>query len=351
MAKRLRQLTELHRVLLSGPRLGLYPGYLISTFAISSVLSFGMLNLICSSLQRHLEGGRYTDVQRLAGQRGVMVTALRGFALVPLIAPTSVTVAILSRELPGLSWSALLPFGVLCALVLMALGWPAETSRLAMLRRAGEPEAPSQTKPEPMTALLLTCLAGVCMIAALASFTWLSATQAAIILIPIGVVVFLARQIPASSVGREVTETLGAMRNEIFAFATSGILGGLIAALVPVGALAPLFSSAPFGPFLLGVLMMVGIIALSMAGVAPIITLNLCAGLLVPLAEQGLPIMQPAVALLAGFSLAMLLSPYGPSVLMLARYGNISPWNVGFRWNGRFVLLAVAPLLAIAWFA
>ncbi len=42
-----------------------------------------------------------------------MVTALRGFALVPLLAPTSVAVAILTRELPGLSWSTLLPFGLL----------------------------------------------------------------------------------------------------------------------------------------------------------------------------------------------------------------------------------------------
>ncbi|MFC3609335.1 hypothetical protein [Stutzerimonas tarimensis] len=349
VVKRLPQVSGLHRILLAGPSRWLYPSYLFSAFAISSVLSFGMLNLVCSSLQHHLDRQSYTDAQRRGGQRGVMVTALRGFALVPLIAPTSVTVAILSRELPGLTWSALLPYGLLCALVLLVLGWPAETARLSLLGHTDTPE--EGPRREPMIPLLLTCLAALALIAGLASFSWLSATQAAMVLIPVGVVAFLFRTLPTTAVGREVTDTLAGMRNEIFIFAASGLLGGLVAALVPVGELAPLFSSTPLGPFILGSIAMVSIIVLALAGVAPIITLNLCAGLLVPLADRGVPIMQPAVALLAGFSLAMLLSPYGPSALMLSRYAQISPWNIAFRWNGRFALLAIVPLLAIAWIA
>ncbi len=64
LVKRLHQLSELHRLLLAGPRTWLYPGYLMSTFAISSVLSFGMLNLICGSLERHMEGRGYSPAQR-----------------------------------------------------------------------------------------------------------------------------------------------------------------------------------------------------------------------------------------------------------------------------------------------
>ena len=64
LVKRLHQLSELHRLLLAGPRAWLYPGYLLSTFAISSVLSFGMLNLICGSLENHLERRPYNDTQR-----------------------------------------------------------------------------------------------------------------------------------------------------------------------------------------------------------------------------------------------------------------------------------------------
>jgi hypothetical protein len=57
--------------------------------------------------------------------------------------------------------------------------------------------------------------------------------------------------------------------------------------------------------------------------------------------------MQPAVALLFGFSLAMLISPYGPSALLLARHAQLSSWQVAVVWNGRFVLSVLVPLLLI----
>ncbi|HCL75453.1 MAG TPA: hypothetical protein DIC26_06230, partial [Pseudomonas sp.] len=62
---------------------------------------------------------------------------------------------------------------------------------------------------------------------------------------------------------------------------------------------------------------------------------------------QGVPVLQPALALLIGFSLAMLLSPYGPSALLLARHAQLSPWRIAFDWNGRFVLMVIGPLLLI----
>ena len=103
----------------------------------------------------------------------------------------------------------------------------------------------------------------------------------------------------------------------------------------------------PLALFGLGAIGMLAIIALALLGVAPIISLSLCAALLAQLAGHGVAVMQPAVALLVGFSLAMLLSPYGPSALMLARHAGISPWRIAFGWNGRFVLLVLGPLLLV----
>src|SRR5690606_22026303 len=156
LVERLPQLGELHRLLLRGPRPLLYPGYLLSSFAISSILSFGMLNLVCGSLEGHLRRQRIEGRERREGMRGEMVTALRGYALVPLLAPTSVGVAILTRELPGLTWAALLPYGCLAALVLLALGWYAENRRLQLLRGPGPDE---QAPPEPVGSigLVVSC--------------------------------------------------------------------------------------------------------------------------------------------------------------------------------------------------
>ncbi|WP_434457121.1 hypothetical protein JQR85_17570 [Stutzerimonas urumqiensis] len=344
LVKRLERIGELHRLLLAGPRPLLYPYYVLSSFAISSILSFGMLNLICGSLGNHLGSRSFNDEQRREGQRGVMVAALRGFALVPLLAPTSVTVAILTREFPSLGWTALLPFGALSAVVLLLIGWPQETRRLVRLRS----DAPSEpSRPTALLGLLGGSLVGIGLIAAMAYFTWLSATQAAMVLVPLVVIAFLARRERPAGVYGEVTDTLVGMRNEVFIFAASGLLGGVVADLVPVALLAEHFSATPLAVFLLGAFGMLTIIGLALLGVAPIITLNLCAATLAQLATHGVPVMQPAVALLGGFSLAMLLSPYGPSALLLARHAQLSPWRIAYHWNGRFVLIALPLLLAI----
>jgi len=350
LVKRLHQLSDLHRLLLAGPRAWLYPGYLMSTFAISSVLSFGMLNLICGSLESHLERRPYGDAQRQEGRRGVMVTALRGFALVPLLAPTSVAVAILTRELPGLSWSALLPFGLIGGLLLLLFGWPAENRRLRQL--ADQPVVDSSmqsTQPGgSLRGLFIGSLIGIVLIAILAASTWLSATQAAMLLVPLAVIVILLWQGTAPrQVFREVSDTLLGMRNETFIFASSALLAGLVAAILPVHHLADHLGDTPLALFGLGAIGTLAIMALALLGVAPLISLNLCAALLAQLASQGLAVLQPAVALLFGFSLAMLLSPYGPSALLLARHAQLSPWRIAVGWNGRFVLSVLIPLLLV----
>jgi len=349
LVRRLHQLNELHRLLLAGPRAWLYPGYLLSSFAISSVLSFGMLNLICGSLERHLERRPYSERQRREGRRGVMVTALRGFALVPLLAPTSVAVAILTRELPGLSWSALLPFGLLGGLILLVFGWPSENRRLQQLvALTDEPAAAGAQTGGQLRGLLLGSLVGIGLIALLAALTWLSATQAAMLLVPVAVVAVLLWQgNPARRVLGEISETLTGMRNETFIFASSALLAGLVAAVVPVQHLAGHLSNTPSVLFALGTLGALAVVALALLGVAPLISLNLCAALLAQLAGAGLAVTQPAVALLFGFSLAMLLSPYGPSALLLARHAQLSPWRIAVGWNGRFVLQVLLPLLLV----
>jgi hypothetical protein len=349
LVKRLQQLSELHRLLLAGPRTWLYPGYLLSTFAISSVLSFGMLNLICGSLENHLARRPYSDHQRREGRRGVMVTALRGFALVPLLAPTSVAVAILTREL-GISWSTLLPFGLLGGLILLLFGWPVENRRLQQLADYPVVDAGLDTQQAGgrLNGLLLGSLIGIALIALLAAFTWLSATQAAMLTVPTAVIAVLLWQRTAPrQVLSEVSETLIGMRNETFIFASSALLAGLVAAVLPVHHLADQLGSTPMALFGLGAVGALAVMALALLGVAPLISLNLCAALLAQLASQGLTVTQPAVALLFGFSLAMLLSPYGPSAVLLARHAQLSPWRIAVGWNGRFVLSVLIPLLLI----
>lgn len=130
------------------------------------------------------------------------------------------------------------------------------------------------------------------------------------------------------------------MRTETFIFASSALLAGLVAAVLPVHHLADQLDSTPLALFVVGSFGALAVMALALLGIAPLISLNPCAALLAQLASQGL-------ALLFGFSLAMLLSPYGPSALLLARHAQLSPWRIAVGWNGRFVLSVLLPLLLV----
>ena len=54
-----------------------------------------------------------------------------------------------------------------------------------------------------------------------------------------------------------------------------------------------------------------------------------------------------AVALVIGFSLAMMLSPFGPSAMTLARFGRISKYTVAFGWNAPFALVCLPPIMTL----
>ncbi len=345
LVQRLPQLGEIHRLLLRGPRQALYPGYLLSSFAISSILAFGMLNLVCGSLQGYVEQRGIDDERRREGTRGVIVSALRGYALVPLMAPTSVGVAILTRELSGLSWAKLLPYGALASAFLLLLGWWLDNRRLARLKPQPDDRTLEASQQGSLRGVLLGSLLGIAAIVLLSSHSWLSATQAAMLLIPVAVAALsLVRSRSFKAVWEEMDGNLLGMRNEVFIFASSAVLGGAVALLVPMRELSALLGGASWLPLVFGLLGMLAIMLVALIGVAPLIYMSLGAGLLAQLTATGIDPLPSAVALLCGFSLAMLLSPYGASALLLARYAELSPWRVAVSWNLRFVLLALVPL-------
>lgn len=343
----LPKLSELHQKLLAWPSASLYPAYLLSSFAISAVISFGMLSLICGSLETYTRTRNIQGRRLAAGMRGVMVSSLRGWALVPLLAPTSVGVAILTREIPSLSWSTLLPYSAVAALVMLIIGWLSENRRLAVLKSRRHEPNPT-LEGISFNRLLLASAVVIAFISLLATHSSLSATQAAMVLIPltvVGALLGLTGSLRQSL--KEINQTLCGMRNESFIFGVSALLGGIIAMLVPTDWLAALIGTNPWALLAFSSLAMLSIVLGTLLGVTPIIGINLCAGVLAQMSVQGVAPLGPAIALLAGFALAMLISPYGASAIMIARYAGLTPWHVAVNWNGRFVLWALPFMLLI----
>ncbi|MBA1204195.1 hypothetical protein G7009_20970 [Pseudomonas capeferrum] len=342
LVKRLPSLHELHRFLLQGPRSLFYPRYLLAALGLGSILSFGMLNLMSSTLHSYLQHFPAKHPAHREGRRGVLTAAIRGFALVPLMAPTSIVVAIITREVPSLTWPDLLPYGAVATLVLMLIGWRTENRHLQSL--CDEiPEVPATS----LNPLVLGTTLGIAAIVALASLTWLNITQAALVVVPCLVSGWLFLESPGKAYD-ELAEYLAGMRNEIFIFACSALFGALFNQLFSLDHLAPLLGGSS-QIFLLQCAALLGIVGMALIGIAPIITISICAGLLAQLQTAGINPLGPAVTLVCAFSLAMLLSPFGPAVLILARNASTSPWKIVFSWNGYFALIAIPTLLLLSW--
>lgn len=352
LVRRFEVLRRIHDVLLGGKPILLYPKYALVSCGVATVLSFGMMNLLCGTLSETLRERGITGESRLQWLRSVLISALRGFALVPLVAPTSVAVAILTRELPQLSWSQLLPFGLVAAILMVLIGWVLEQRRFRRVsseRIAVEGWLPGTERLLFLILLVFTVMAG------LVATTGFKVSVAAMLSVPtVTLVYMLWQERGLMPVLKEGAGQVWGMQNEMAIFAASAILGVALSAVIPADALAGLVATGG-GVFLVAVVGMLMLPMFSMVGIIPITVLSVQAGLLPQLVAEGMELLPVAVALVIGFSLAMMLSPFGPSVMLLSRFGLISRWVVAFRWNGLFALIALPVLLAltalVAWLA
>ncbi|MCL7942507.1 hypothetical protein [Marinobacter sp. ATCH36] len=346
LVRRLEVLQRIHDVLLGGRPALLYPKYAVVSCGIASVLSFGVMNLLCGTLTDTLRQRGITGASRLRWLRSVLISTLRGFALVPLVAPTSVAVAIITREVPTLSWSGLLPYGIGSAVLLVLVGWVLEHRRFRLVSSEREP---LDTWPAGSGRLLLLVVIIFTSMGLLVQTTVLKVSVAAMLTVPVVTFLYMlwSDRSPAMSV-REAADNMVGMSNEMSIFASSAGLGVALVAVIPADVLAGM-ASGEMGVLLLAVCGLLMMPMLSAIGIIPITVLSVQAGLMPQLVAEGVNPLPIAVALVIGFSLAMMLSPFGPAVMLLSRFGQVSRWVVAFGWNGLFVLLSIPLLLLMLW--
>jgi hypothetical protein len=313
---------------------------------MASVLNFGVMNLLCGSLASTLDERGITGSARVRWLRSVLISALRGFALVPLVAPTSVAVAIITREVPTLSWSQLLPYGLLAALLLIGVGWLLEYRRFQQI---SEERVRLEGWPPGTGRLVVVVLIVFSVVAALVFGASLNVSRSAMLAVPVVTLLYMFwnDRSPADTV-REAADNVNAMRNEMAIFAASGALGAALSSLVPADLIFGLAANQA-GVYVVAVCGMLILPMMSAIGVIPITMLSIFSGVLPQLMSAGMDPLLIAVALVIGFSLAMMLSPFGPAVMLLSRLGQVPRWTVAFGWNGAFVLAALPLLLLYLW--
>lgn len=166
--------------------------------------------------------------------------------------------------------------------MMIVVGWRRETQGLLNLRDC----IGDSSKAEGMVGLLLGSLLGLVAIGVVASITVLTASQSAMLLVPIGVVSYLLwRDRSPRSALREVSANMGSMHNEMFIFGCAALLGGVLGAIAPLEEIAAWLAQEPKYNVLLAVASLFSTITLAVIGVAPIVSLSLIAGLLAQLAH------------------------------------------------------------------
>ncbi|WP_235042351.1 hypothetical protein [Vreelandella profundi] len=336
-----------------------YPILSLGSALFGIILNIGVLNLFAAMIEKSntLSAAQGRIWVQEARQRRMMLALLRGFSLAPLISPMGIGVAVVLSSLPELSWLALAPYILGAAVLIFLTGWAVD-----FLTGPHPPANRHQVSTPSLRPLAQFSVLLMGIVALVFTIAWLLALRlpiAALLGAPIGALLWLAWQrrklgyagLPAalSAVHRQLPWLLSPSANEIVVLGAAGYLGHLCVGLVDTQQLAPLLVVLnQWGAFnaVLGMLMVVG---LAQVGVNPIVTVTLLVGLLPTLGIEGLTPALIGASLMVGWALALMSSPMTASMLILSRFTGVPATQIGYRWNGRF-LIASIPLLA-AWFA
>lgn len=356
-AYRSRLVRRCGRSMLLQPPSRRYPILALGSALFGIILNIGVLNLFAAMIEKSntlgaAQGRLWLQQVR---RRRMMLALLRGFALAPLVSPMGIGVAVLLSSMPGLRWSELVPYALGAATLLFLAGWAVD--------HLSGPKPPPDTRREspslrPLGQFALLLIAIVALIFLLARWLELRLPVAVLLGAPLGAFLWLAWQqrrlggfgVAAAGITlhRRLPWLLGPSRNEIVVLGAAGYLGHLCVGLVNTDELSrTLAFLEPLGSGN-AVLAMLLVTLLAQIGVNPIVTVTLLASIVPTLAIDGLSPAVMGVALLVGWSLALMSSPMTVSMLILSRFTGISSARIGYRWNGTFLCLAL-PLLSL-WF-
>jgi hypothetical protein len=334
-----------------------YPILSLGSALFGIILNIGVLNLFAAMIEKSntLGAAQGRAWVREARQRRMMLALLRGFSLAPLISPMGIGVAVVLSSLPQVTWLQLAPYILGAAGLIFMAGWAVDYFTGPHPPASKAPVTPSLRPLAQFSMLLIGIVALVCTIAWLLN---LRLPIAALLGAPTGALVWLAWQrrrlgcagLPAAitAVHRQLPWLLSPSANEIVVLGAAGYLGHLCVGLVDTQQLAPLLAVLDSLGTLNAVLAMLMVVGLAQIGVNPIVTVTLLVGLLPTLGIEGLTPERIGAALMVGWALALMSSPMTASMLILSRFTGVPTTQIGYRWNGRFLITAI-PLLAL-WF-
>ncbi|MES9971788.1 MAG: hypothetical protein ABW092_17270 [Candidatus Thiodiazotropha sp.] len=327
-------------------------GYLFGT-----LLSFGVIHLIGQMIFKGntLEAaGGFARIKEKRTQR--MSLALhRGFSVLPLASPFSITMALMLATIPDLRWQSLLPIGLATALLLIGLGWGFDYfSNPKHVPVEAQYQGP---KLSWLPALqFLGLIIGLFVLAAvLAESTSLNLSLAILITSPqIGLLwlawghratgLWSALKFTLRTLKKDLPSELSGLRSEIAILSGASFIGVIAAELIPQQYLLQLVQAFSPTSAMLAITICALVPLFALIGIGPMVTVTVIASTLSSTTALQLSPELLAIALMSGWSLAMNSSPISLSALMIGNATGCSSRDLTLNWNGLYSLLGFACL-------
>lgn len=343
-AYRSRIMRQCGHVILSQPPGRRYPLLSIGTMLFGVVLNMGVLNLSASMMDKanSLEAAKGREWLRNLRRKRMLLAALRGFALLPLVTPMGVGVAIILASMPTLGWAQLYLYTFTVATLIFLLGWLSDY--LGGPHPLKPPAVADRHSLMPLLNFALVLIGLVALVFICAWILQLRLPQAVLIGVPLGCLIWLGVQLRSIGlfgvapaivlITRRLPAVLGSIGNEVVLLGAGAYLGKLSVSLVGPEVLSGILGMGTPAAASLAMLLMV---TMSLLGLNPIITASFVASAVSRLDIPDISLPAMATAILTGWALAAACSPFTASMIILSRVTGLSPSRIGLRWNGKFV--------------
>lgn len=322
-----------------------------ATTLFGVILNFGVLHLLGLMVTRGntlVAAWGDRSIQALR-QRRMTLAMLRGFAALPLMSPFSVTLIVLLTMIPGLRWQAILPIGLVTAILIVIIGWVMDYWQFRQVKAPSERIRSGGSAWRSILQLigLITALTGSAFL--LEATTDLNLPMAVLVLSPLFGLGWLGWQGKRAGwigapllLARRLRKTLplqvAPLTGEVSLLAAAGFLGAVISALISEDQVLWLVSLLHLQGIPLLMAVMVLTVLLGQVGFNPIVSVTLLAAALQPAPAFGLSQELLALGLMCAWSLTVNSSPFTISLNIMGHLAQVSPRHFAYRWNGPFLL-------------
>ncbi|TYC61943.1 hypothetical protein FMN50_06710 [Rhodobacterales bacterium] len=317
--------------LITRPRGFRYVSVSFGAHFLALIFNVGVLQLIGDILRAaRLEFSRHSTARHL------LLGAMRGSSAIAIWSPLAMGFAVVTTAFPALNPITYISVGLGLTLILLTMG-----SLLPRDDLNEDVDLKAPDSPRALLILLTGALALLLVTSALYGLADLPFLTATTLVVPLFALAWI--WVEPDDNGRRgkpaiLATRLSELRNEMFIFASSTVIGALFAyVFATYGPSAIMEFDSPLMP----VLIFLAIWALAALSTPPSIPVILLAQLLAATSLAGPHALSLSMALSAGWAMGMLVSPVSATLLLSAQLAQVPGGRIAWGWNRLYTMFAV----------